>query len=491
MKLLKLAACVASASLLVACGSDSDDNNSTTAFNMENAEKVINTNADIAFAAYSDSLATAVALETALTALEENPNAETLEAAKTAWLVSREPYGQTEVYRFRPTPIEDDYTTAEEGDGPEGDLNAWPLGEALIDYVVTNATDFTSDQVGVVSNGAGVNDDGEVDGSEATQNIIGTSSITINAALLANTATAEDEHDVIAGYHAIEFLLWGQDLNEDKTATESSDRTNAVNTGANGGQRPISDFETDSADANANKLAERRHQYLAAAVDKLIADLTTVRNQWAEGNPNNYRAEFTTLTSEADAKTKIEEILTGMGTLSEGELAGERMKIALINNSQEDEHSCFSDNTHRDIWLNAEGVSNSYYGEYAGYDHDLNPTTANTSVAGAVDGYGIHDYLADAGLETLAANVKTTFDNTEVKYTAIDTQARAGNPFDVLIMEGATANNAFVKETIVALNTQANAIQVIADDLGLGDVVDDEASACDTSSGDAVAGEEC
>jgi len=492
MKLLKLATCITAASLLVACGSDSKDTSTTAApFSQDNAQKVINTNADIAYAAYSDSVTTAEALKTALDDFETDRSAENLEAAKEAWLTSREPYGQTEVYRFRPTPIE----VINGEDGPEGDLNAWPLGEALIDYVKTG-DDFDTDQIGVTAHSVEVEDGGTdlpasitVNNASniadaAGNNIIQNTDVIINAALLANTASATDEHDVIAGYHAIEFLLWGQDLNSDNSVTQASDRTDAVNTGATGGQRPLTDFTTDTH-------ADRRHAFLAIAVQKLIDDLTEVRDEWAPEIADNYRAEFTTLDSEADAKTKLEEILTGMGTLSEGELAGERMKIALNNNSQEDEHSCFSDNTHRDIWLNAEGVSNSYYGQYQGYDADLDPETVNISVAGAVDGYGIYDYMRDAGLENLAEDVKTAFDDTENKYTAIDTQARAGVPFDVLIEEGNTVNNTYVGDTIEALNRQANAIQVIADELGLGDVVDDEASACDTSSAGSVDGEEC
>lgn len=479
MKLIKLAACIASASLLVACGSDSDSssNSNSIAINMENAQKVLETNADIAYAAYSDSVTTAKALKDALATLKAEPTAENLVAAKKAWLVSREPYGQTEVYRFRNSPIDDNPNTDEEEDGPEGDLNAWPLGEALIDYVVKNDTDFTTDEVGVTANSAGINDNGAVDGSVQTQNIIGTPAIEINAELIANTATADDEHDVIAGYHAIEFLLWGQDLNQQAQTTNGANRDEAVksNTFAHGGQRPLADFVSNA----DNDAAARRHQYLEVAVDKLIADLEQVRDEWKDGVADNYRASFTTLTSEADAKTKLTEILVGMGTLSEGELAGERMQIAFSANSQEDEHSCFSDNTHRDIWLNAEGVSNSFFGEYAGYDANLDGTDdAGNTVEG---GYGISDYLADAGLETLATEVAAKLTTTETNYKAIDAKARAGEPFDVLIMDAnRTATDNPVSATIISLNAQSTSIQEIADELGLGDVVEDDASECNT-----------
>lgn len=476
MKLNQLAACVAAVSFLTACGSSSDDD-SAPAINMEKAQLVLETNADIALAAYTDSVETAIALRTALATFKTTPTEANLEAAKKAWLVAREPYGQTEVYRFRNSPI--DSTDYSSEDGPEGDINAWPLGEALIDYVETNATDFTEDEVGVTANSAGINSDGAVDGSDDTQNIIGTASITIDADLLANTATADDEHDVIAGYHAIEFLLWGQDLNTDTdpaSTTNGTDRDDAVNTGTTGGSRPLSDF-VSTVD---NDAADRRHTYLEVAVDKLIADLEAVRDGWKDGVDGNYRDQFTTIDSEADAKQKLTEILTGMGTLSEGELAGERMQIAYSANSQEDEHSCFSDNTHRDVWLNAEGVSNSFYGTYAGYDSNLDGEDDVTTNA-ITDGYGINDYLRDVGLDSLAEEAATALASTQTNYTAIDTSARDDSPFDVLIMEDNHSATNPVALTIVSLNKQANLIQEIADELGLGTVVDEDASECDTT----------
>lgn len=459
MKFLKLAACITSASLLIACGGDSKSSDSSI-------QKLLNTNADIAYASYSDSVTTAKQLKTALTALKDDPTAETLAAAKKAWLVSREPYGQTEVYRFRNSPID--------SLDVEGDINAWPLGEALIDYVKTNASDFGDDQVGVTANDVGINGNGAVTAAYAeanqTQNIIGNTNIVIDSDLLEKSLSAVDEHDVITGYHAIEFLLWGQDLNtNNQNTTDGTDRNLAINTTSAGGQRPLTDFTTD---ANAS----RRHQYLEVVVDKLIADLEAVATEWAPGA--TYRTQFTTITSDADANAKLAEILTGMGTLSEGELAGERMQIALSANSQEDEHSCFSDNTHRDIWLDAEGVSNSFTGTYGGYDSDLDGTDdAGTKVSG----YGLDDYLASLNLEEKSETLATALAATEAGYKAIDLAARNGQPFDVLIMDDVRSATGPVAVTIKALNAQATIIQSIATELKLGTVVEEDASDCDTT----------
>ncbi len=470
MKTINLAAMIATASLLAACGSD-DDSTSAPAINMEKAALVLETNADIAYATYTDSVITAQALKAALAAFKTNPTLENLTASKKAWLVSREPYGQSEVYRFRESPIE----------AVEGDINAWPLGEALIDYVATgnDGDDFDDSQIGVTAHSVGDDIPAVIDVTNAAgNNIIQTTTITIDENLLASTASADDEHDVIAGYHAIEFLLWGQDLNiTNQSTTNGSDRELAVNSTDQGGQRPLSDFEYIDISDTTNE-AVRRHLYLEVAVNKLIADLAQVQLGWKSGVVDNYRAQFVTINDASEAKQKLTEILTGMGTLSEGELAGERMQIAFASNSQEDEHSCFSDNTHRDIWLDAEGVSNSFYGQYTGYDSTLNGEDDVTT--NAVNGYGINDYLKDVGLDSLATTASDALTATQTNYTAIDTLARDGSPFDVQIMEANRTEQSPVALTIKSLSTQANVIQNIADGLGLGDVVDDEASACNT-----------
>ena len=447
---LKLATLIASSSLLIACGSSSDSDSVSA------EAKLLETNAQIAYAVYSDSVTTAKALQTALAEFKEAPTEANLEAAKKAWLVSREPYGQSEVYRFREGPIDNEET------GPEGDLNAWPLGEALIDYVVVNGADFDDGQVEVVSNSVEINDNGLVDGTIAEQNII-QSDIAINAALLdGNSATNADESDVITGYHAIEFILWGQDLNTAGAGTDGSDRDTAVKSYVftHGGQRPLTDFTTD-------ENAERRHAYLEVVVAKLINDLEVVQAEWAP-NSDNHRADFVDASDSAATTTKITTIVQAMGTLSYGELAGERMQVAYAGNSQEDEHSCFSDNTHRDVWLNAEGVSNSYYGDYAGYDSNLDSEDNETTMA--VSGYGFDDYLEEKGLSNLNADIKEALTATATQYTLIDTQARAGNPFDVLIMDAQRNAENPINTTIDALKAQSNGLISMAEDLNLGTV---------------------
>lgn len=449
MKLTKLAALVASTSLLMACGSDSDDVASPES-------RLLETNAQIAYAVYTDSVNTAVDLQTALATFKETPTAANLTAAKKAWLVAREPYGQSEAFRFRDGPIDN------ETNGPEGDLNAWPLGEALIDYVIRNDSDFDT-EVEVIANSAGINNNGIVDGTVTDQNIV-QSTVTIDAALFeGNSATNDDESDVITGYHAIEFLLWGQDLNENAATTNGTDRETAVKTGVftHGGQRALTDFTSDD-DAN------RRHDYLEVVVAKLITDLKTVQAEWSP-NADNHRATFVDASDAAATTLKLTTIVQSMGTMSYGELAGERMAVAYEGNSQEDEHSCFSDNTHRDVWLNAEGVANIYFGDYAGYDSDqdsIDDVTTNQ-----VSGYGFDDYLNDKGLSNLRTEIDASLITTKTQYTALNTAATGNDqPFDVLIMTDNHSDTNPVLTTINALKEQSNGFIQMAEDLNLGTV---------------------
>ncbi|MEM1023011.1 MAG: imelysin family protein [Myxococcota bacterium] len=479
---------VAAASLIIglgaaaACGDD--DNNGTSGNgtgngsgngsdpnDLDGIRAVLSTNVDLAVAMYSDAIDTAGALRTAINAMVADPTPETLAAARRAWRVANEPYGPTEVYRFRASPIDDtDFDLSNGEDGPEGELNAWPLGEGLIDYVV-EGTDFGDDQINVTEQATGVVD-------PVPNNIINSTNIAIDETLLAANVSAEDERDVITGYHAIEFMLWGQDLNGDGSADAPRDATP--------GQRPHTDYLQDAnctsgPTQNADgTFCTRRAQFIQLLADKLVADLTQVRDTF----DGSYRATFANPANLDQAKEFLIQILAGMGNLSEGELAGERMQIALSANSQEDEHSCFSDNTHRDIVLNAEGVRFVYMGSYPGYDSDLDGVVDN--VARATTGTGIDAYLRQVGLTSLADDVMAALATTRTAYNQVDALARDANnplPVDLQIVPGMNSSQPMI-DTILGLNAQSNEFIQIAADLELGSadqVVDPDTSECDTS----------
>ena len=360
--------------------------------------------AELAHIMYSDSLDTAKSLQQVIDAFIADPSETTHQAAKDAWKVSRVPYGQTEVYRFGNANVDD----------WEGQVNAWPLDEGLIDYVSADAYEYE-------------------EGNEfGTANII-SGSDEINVDLLRGLhEKGGSEANVATGYHAVEFLLWGQDLNAD-----SKDQ----------GLRSHTDYLSGDACTNGN--CDRRAQYLKAATDLLVADLEDIVADWA-GEGENYRAEFLAL----DNNEAIRRMLFGMGSLSLGELAGERINVALLANSQEDEHSCFSDNTHVDIVENARGIRNVYLGEYT----DSKGTTHT--------GASLSQLVAEKDAD-LDNQLKAALDNSMEKVRVLDSTAQAGTYFDHQILPDYPEQNDQVRAAIDSLKSQTTDIENIAAALGI------------------------
>ena len=314
----------------------------------------LSTYASIASANYADALKDAKTLQAAIDAFSNKPTKATLQAAKAAWLVSRESYGTTEIFRLSNGPIDaEEGWVAETYGAVEGELNSWPLDENMIDYTTDANSKRTSgniiDTKGLFTPGG--EDVTAVDVSEITPDAI--------SALNTNGGDA----NVAAGYHAIEFMLWGQDQDYNNMIEDS-----VTNGAMTAGQRPLTDFTTD-------KLAKRRLDYLNAVAVKLVDDLSLVSSAWADdvdGDKGLYRAALLDQLTGAQASKNIDEatslkqIFAGVGVFSKSELANERIAVAVLTPSEEDEHSCFSDNTHRDIALNYQGIKNVLLGEYKG-----------------------------------------------------------------------------------------------------------------------------
>ncbi len=347
---------------------------------------VIRNYADGAHAMYARSLTSAEALDRAIDRFINDPSAARLDAAKRAWLLARDDYGPTEVYRFYDGPIDN------EEDGVEGLVNAWPLDEAYIDYVVG------SPNAGIINNPADFP--------------------SIDANLIVSLNEEGGEENVSTGWHAIEFLLWGQDMSEDGP-----------------GVRPLEDYTT-----NAN--ARRRAVYLATASDVLVSHLRDIVDAWAPSGSGNYRERFLALAPD-DALVRI---ITGMGELSRGELAGERMTVAYEERSQEDEHSCFSDNTTADIIANARGIQLVFTGDY-----------------GSVSGPGVMDLIA-AEDEELAKQLED-----EIRRSVSLAEAISA-PLDQHLREGvsdASPGRQAILRTIVSLEDQTDTIVSAAEALGI------------------------
>ena len=377
-----------------------------TAFAATSERDVLSHYADLAHAKYEDSLITARDLQGAVNQLIAEPTEANLANARDAWRAARIPYQQSEVYRFG-NAIVDDW---------EGKVNAWPLDEGLIDYVAASYGAESEENPGYRAN--------IVASPSFTFSGEMIDAGTITKALLADTLheLGGVEANVATGYHAVEFLLWGQDLN---------------GTGPGAGARPASDF--DPANCSWGN-CDRRAAYLQTATDLLIDDLEWMTAQWVPGG------EAREGLVGGDVNQGLATILTGMGSLSYGELAGERMQLGLLLHDPEEEHDCFSDNTHASHYYDALGVQNIYLGQYERIDGSV------------VRGPSVSDLVAAASPEADAA-LRQRLDATMMAMGEIVMAADGGEAYDQQIGEGNAAGNARVQAAIDALTSQTSAIE--------------------------------
>ena len=370
--------------------------------------EVLSHYAAIAHAVYEDSLTAAHALQQVVNRLIASPTEENLSNARMAWKASRIPYQQSEVYRFG-NAIVDDW---------EGKVNAWPLDEGLIDYVAAaygaDPDENPAFMVNVIANPSFTFSGHTIDARK------------INQQLLADTLheLAGIEANVATGYHAVEFLLWGQDLN---------------GTGPGGGARPASDYDV----ANCSEgNCDRRGAYLKAATDLLVDDLAWMTAQWAPGG--EAREELLG----GGIEQGLSAIITGMGSLSYGELAGERMQLGLLLHDPEEEHDCFSDNTHYSHYYDALGIRNIYLGEYRRTDGTV------------ISGPSLSDVVAAASIE-VDKSLRTLLDATMVAMNDIVVAAEDGEAYDQMIGTGNETGNAKVQAAIDALTAQTRGIESV------------------------------
>jgi putative iron-regulated protein len=324
-----------------------------------------------------------------------DPTEPNLAQARTSWLASRAHYMLTEGARFYDGPIE----------AVEGYLNSWPLDEAYIDYTTTpdaNGELVVDETVGII-NMPGV-----------LKNI--------TAAGLDDLNAAGGDENISAGYHAVEFLLWGQALNE---------------TGP--GERPASDYDLDG----PRKNPARRAKYLTVAIDGIIGHLQEVADAWTPGA--EYRVAF-----EAAPNESLTKIFTGLAKLSKGELAGERLRAAYKSKERHDQHDCFSSKTLTDYLSDAVGIQNMYLGVYG--DHD---------------GPGLDELVR-------AADPEEDAKLQAMLQASIDAVKAIPEPFEASIAGAdSSPGRQAILAAINALSAQGDEFGVAADTLGLSITVDD------------------
>lgn len=343
--------------------------------------------AHMVHASYSDTLAAARAMQGAIAGFTAQPSAATLAEARKTWLAAREFYGQTEAFRFYGGPIDND-------SGPEGRINAWPMDESYVDAVPGKPN------AGLVNN----------------------RKFAINKKNLSAQNERGGEENIATGWHAIEFFLWGQDVSD---------------TGP--GDRNFEDFEDGKAPN-----ADRRRQYLTVVTELLIDDLTALVKAWAPEVKDNYRARFVKGNRES-----LRKMLVGLGSLSRGELAGERLEVALSSQDQEDEHSCFSDNTHRDAVTNALGIQNVWLGQYR--------QASGTVLAGP----SLRDLVA-------AQNAQLADKTTQQIASSVAAAEAIQAPFDQEIMGGKeSAGRQRIQKAIDSLTQQSKDLVAAANAIGI------------------------
>lgn len=378
-------------------------------------DDVVNTYSDIAAAMYQDSVTRAHALRAAIADLVAAPAPARLEAARSAWVAARVPYQQTEVFRFGNSVVDD----------WEGRVNAWPLDEGLIDYVDASYGTASDENPLYVANVIGnreIRFGGEViDASDITPQLLTQALHEIGGV----------EANVAIGYHAIEFLLWGQDLN---------------GTGPGAGQRPWTDYAQGEACTNGH--CDRRAKYLQVVAELLIDDLEWMAAQWEQGG------EAREALAQDGPDTALAAMLTGLGSLSYGELAGERMRLGLLLHDPEEEHDCFSDNTHNSHYYNVVGMRAIYHGEYERID---GRRVGGGSLAGLVAQH-------DAGLDQ---EMRAKLAATHAAMHALVERAQTVEAYDQMIGAGNVEGNAAVQAAIAALTDQTRSIERVVAALGL------------------------
>jgi putative iron-regulated protein len=328
---------------------------------------------------YSHAAADGRMLRQAIDTLLASPTQSTLDAARTAWVQARPAYLRTEAFRFYDGPIEE----------VEGEINAWPLNEAYID---------------------------SVQGAPAA-GIVNSPQVPLDAQTIATANQQQDEADVTVGWHAIEFLLWGQD----SSATGP-------------GTRPYTDYIPGQGNN------DRRRNYLRLATDKLVADLEGLEAAWETDDGKSLASRLKIMPQ----REAIGRMVNGMAILAGYEMMSERMGVALDSGDQEDEQSCFSDTTKQDFVHDLLGIRQVWTGEADGV---IRP--------------GLND-LVRAQDPALASRLDALFADAEAKINAL------GDPWDrVLAAEPGSEERERAEAAVTALQALSDGLVAAGNELGV------------------------
>ncbi|MBV9949251.1 MAG: iron-regulated protein [Myxococcales bacterium] len=267
------------------------------------ARAVVRQYAEDLRAAYEDAVAEIAALDEAVGRFVEAPDAAGLERCRAAWLSAHRWYGRGEVSRFYGGPM----------DRAQNGMNEWPIDENFIDYTIGNP-------------GGGIINDPEAFPQ-------------ITAPALAS-ADEKGVETVSTGFHAIEFLLWGQRADQRQGP----------------GTRPYTDYVEGGTAAHP----DRRRAYLRVATSLLLDDMRGLAADWDPADPASYASRFLA----GDPHEALTKMVRGFSQMAISELLYERLLDPLVSQDRKDEESCFSESTHADLVANAWSLEDFYLGQY-------------------------------------------------------------------------------------------------------------------------------
>jgi len=373
------------------------------------AEAVVEHYALLAHARYADALGAARELFDTVQAFLREPSEATFAATKRAWLSAHCVYSHTEPLRFG-NPNTDAW---------EGRVNAWPMDEGLIDYVADAYVAHEGNPYArwnFIANGR----------TPIDEELIAEFQSGTDPKVAPTVAISDVETNVTRGYHAIEFLLWGQDLNDPPTSA---------------GRRPFTDYVLG--DAGTGGSQERRCDYLSAAAGLLVEDLRFALLDWAPDG-ELYSKTFAAL----PVAERLDRMIVGLGTMCFGEIASERMQVALITSDQEEEQSCFSDTTHHAHWHNIAAIESFYRGTHT---HRDGTVTAGASL----------DALVRRLDADLADRLDAQFVRTRAAADELLRRGEAGEPFDRIVAADNESGRALVTRLMDELRAQTELLEEV------------------------------
>ena len=256
-------------------------------------KEVVQTYAAIAGHSSADAQLQAEALQKAVAAFTAAPSAESLDAAKLAWIAARLPYLQSEILRFN------------------AELETASFDPASVDYLKTKP------KSGIINDAAKYPN--------------------IDQIMVASLGTQS------GGFPAIEFLLWGEDLDLKGP-----------------GKRSFEDYVEEK-----NPAAERRALYLNACAVLVAEGAAAQAASWKADVPDSLRTKFLAMPTDEI----LGKICTNVSALAGDEIA--RKIVATAYEARKDESSNFSDTTHFDLIYACSGIGNVVAGAYVGLDKEI------------------------------------------------------------------------------------------------------------------------